>query len=91
LLDTADQILFAPSRSLVHCPLDVTPQTELDDDARQWLAFVQQKLSATARIAKDLNQPGHDPERLKQSKGNGCSSLFSKDPKPASPKRTGID
>ena len=63
-----ERILVAPSCSLLHCPLDVSLETELDPDVHQWLAFGRQKLSEVAWLAKELDQPGHDPEKLNRSR-----------------------
>jgi len=39
-----DRLWLAPSCSLLHVPVDLTQETKLDPEIRQWLAFATQKL-----------------------------------------------
>jgi 5-methyltetrahydropteroyltriglutamate--homocysteine methyltransferase len=50
------QIEVAPSCSLLHCPLDVRLETELDPEIREWLAFGVQKLEEVALLTRALNE-----------------------------------
>ncbi|WP_303291794.1 5-methyltetrahydropteroyltriglutamate--homocysteine S-methyltransferase [Marinobacter sp. SS5-14b] len=51
-----DRLWLAPSCSLLHVPVDVTPETELDVEVRNWLAFTVQKLDELQVLAQALNE-----------------------------------
>jgi len=51
-----DRLWLAPSCSLLHVPVDVTPETELDVEVRNWLAFAVQKLDELQVLAQALNE-----------------------------------
>ncbi len=51
-----DRLWLAPSCSLLHVPVDVTPETELDVEVRNWLAFAVQKLGELQVLAQALNE-----------------------------------
>lgn len=40
----ADRVQIAPSCSLLHAPVDLDAETELDEELKSWLAFAKQKL-----------------------------------------------
>ncbi len=44
----------APSCSLLHVPIDVELETELDEELRSWLSFARQKLDEVALLGRDL-------------------------------------
>lgn len=46
-----DRVLVAPSCSLLHCPIDLDLEPDLDADVRGWLAFGRQKLEEVATLA----------------------------------------
>ncbi len=46
-----ERVEVAPSCSLLHVPVDVEAEDGLDDEARQWLAFANQKLDELTAIA----------------------------------------
>ncbi|MCW9708293.1 5-methyltetrahydropteroyltriglutamate--homocysteine S-methyltransferase [Fodinibius salsisoli] len=54
-----EQVLIAPSSSLLHCPVDLeqeTDETALPTDIKRWMAFANQKLeelSLLKKLAKD--------------------------------------
>lgn len=56
LRDLADDVDVAPSCSLLHVPLDVSVETELDPAVRQWLAFARQKLDEVVLLARGLRE-----------------------------------
>ena len=57
----AGKVLIAPSCSLMHSPVDLDNETDLDDELRQWLSFAKQKLGEIAAVAGSMNeQPGHE-------------------------------
>ncbi|MBB4210537.1 methionine synthase (B12-independent) [Rhodothalassium salexigens DSM 2132] len=47
-----ERLQVAPSCSLLHCPVDLTRETELDAELRGWLAFAKQKLEEVAVLAR---------------------------------------
>ncbi|MXS80297.1 methionine synthase (B12-independent) [Nitrosomonas eutropha] len=47
---------IAPSCSLLHCPVDLSLETKLDPEIRNWLAFSTQKLEEIATLGLGLNQ-----------------------------------
>lgn len=49
-----NRLWLAPSCSLLHTPLDVELETDLDPELRQWLAFARQKLDELAALRRAL-------------------------------------
>ncbi|NBV06199.1 MAG: 5-methyltetrahydropteroyltriglutamate--homocysteine S-methyltransferase [Proteobacteria bacterium] len=47
-----DRVIIAPSCSLIHTPVDLENETELDVELKSWLSFATQKLSEISTIAK---------------------------------------
>ncbi|HRB97808.1 MAG TPA: 5-methyltetrahydropteroyltriglutamate--homocysteine S-methyltransferase [Nitrosomonas sp.] len=54
-LDLGDRLWLAPSCSLLHVPIDLDSEQQLDVDIQSWLAFAVQKLHEVAVLAKALN------------------------------------
>ncbi|WP_375177202.1 5-methyltetrahydropteroyltriglutamate--homocysteine S-methyltransferase [Marinobacter mobilis] len=52
----ADRLWLAPSCSLLHVPVDLTSEQQLDAEVRNWLAFARQKLDELTTLATALNQ-----------------------------------
>jgi 5-methyltetrahydropteroyltriglutamate--homocysteine methyltransferase len=50
-----DRLWVAPSCSLLHVPVDLTHETELDDKLKSWLSFAAQKLDEVALLAARLD------------------------------------
>ena len=50
-----DRIQIAPSCSLLHVPVDLAAETELDDELKSWLAFAVQKLGEVVVLTRALN------------------------------------
>ncbi len=48
----ADRVEVAPSCSLLHSPIDLGLETELDDELKSWLAFAAQKLTEIAALSR---------------------------------------
>jgi 5-methyltetrahydropteroyltriglutamate--homocysteine methyltransferase len=46
---------LAPSCSLLHCPIDLALEKDLDAEVRDWLAFACQKIAELTVLAKALN------------------------------------
>jgi 5-methyltetrahydropteroyltriglutamate--homocysteine methyltransferase len=51
-----DRILVAPSCSVLHMPLDLDLETNLDPEVRPWLAFAEQRLAEVVLLSRALNQ-----------------------------------
>ncbi|MCB1681445.1 MAG: 5-methyltetrahydropteroyltriglutamate--homocysteine S-methyltransferase [Alphaproteobacteria bacterium] len=51
----SDNVFVAPSSSLLHTPVDLNSEKEMDKQIKSWLAFATQKLSEIATIAKGVN------------------------------------
>ncbi|MGW6897205.1 5-methyltetrahydropteroyltriglutamate--homocysteine S-methyltransferase [Streptomyces sp. NPDC054919] len=54
LLGLADQVDVAASCSLLHVPLDTTPERDIDPQVLRWLAFARQKTAEIVTLAKGL-------------------------------------
>ena len=50
-----DRVMVASSCSLLHCPEDLSRETDLDADLGSWLAFSRQKLDELVLIARAAN------------------------------------
>ncbi|MBX3620699.1 MAG: 5-methyltetrahydropteroyltriglutamate--homocysteine S-methyltransferase [Rhizobacter sp.] len=50
------QLWLAPSCSLLHCPVDLALETNLDPEVRPWLAFAAQKLGELATLKRALQE-----------------------------------
>ncbi|MFZ2289280.1 MAG: 5-methyltetrahydropteroyltriglutamate--homocysteine S-methyltransferase [Halopseudomonas yangmingensis] len=51
------RLWLAPSCSLLHCPVDLQREDQLDDELRSWLAFAVQKCEEVALLARALRHP----------------------------------
>jgi 5-methyltetrahydropteroyltriglutamate--homocysteine methyltransferase len=49
-------VILAPSCSLLHTPIDLDRERDLDPEVKDWLAFAVQKVVELATLAKALNQ-----------------------------------
>ncbi|MBG0777958.1 MAG: 5-methyltetrahydropteroyltriglutamate--homocysteine S-methyltransferase [Desulfovibrionaceae bacterium] len=56
-----EQVLVAPSCSLLHVPMDLEPETELAPEVRRWMAFAAQKCREVRALA-DLAVAGPEPD-----------------------------
>jgi len=50
-----DALMIAPSCSLLHVPVDLSLETKLDAELKDWLAFAVQKLDEVAALARAAN------------------------------------
>jgi 5-methyltetrahydropteroyltriglutamate--homocysteine methyltransferase len=50
------RVLVAPSCSLLHVPLDLDAEPELDDELKVWFAFAKQKLAEIALVETGANE-----------------------------------
>ncbi len=51
-----DRLWLAPSCSLLHSPVDLQQETELDAELKSWLAFAVQKLDEVAVLARAMDK-----------------------------------
>ena len=51
----SDRVLIGPSCSLLHAPVDLDGETELDHEIRSWMAFAKQKVEEIAAITRAVN------------------------------------
>ncbi|HWR80755.1 MAG TPA: 5-methyltetrahydropteroyltriglutamate--homocysteine S-methyltransferase [Pseudomonas sp.] len=51
------RLWVAPSCSLLHCPVDLEREDQLDGELKSWLAFAVQKCEEVALLAQALNDP----------------------------------
>ncbi|MQA91676.1 MAG: 5-methyltetrahydropteroyltriglutamate--homocysteine S-methyltransferase [Gemmatimonas sp.] len=54
----SERVLVGPSCSLLHVPVDLGTEEELDDEARQWLAFARQKLDEVRALGDPAEAEG---------------------------------
>lgn len=67
-------IMLAPSCSLLHTPIDLALEKDIDAEVRPWLAFATQKLEELATLAKGLEKGrGAVAEALAASDGAKAS------------------
>ena len=55
-LAATNNLILAPSCSLLHCPIDLAQEKVLDREIRSWLAFAVQKIEELTVMARSLNQ-----------------------------------
>lgn len=60
-LQTRSNLWLAPSCSLLHVPVDLSAETQLDEELKSWLAFAVQKLDELVVLKKAL---AHGPESV---------------------------
>ncbi len=51
-----ERVQVAPSCSLLHVPVDLALETELDDELRGWLAFAVQKIEEVVTLARAVRE-----------------------------------
>jgi 5-methyltetrahydropteroyltriglutamate--homocysteine methyltransferase len=54
--DLADQVIVSTSCSLLHTPIDLDAEPDLDDQLRSWMAFAKQKVGEVAVLARGLSE-----------------------------------
>jgi 5-methyltetrahydropteroyltriglutamate--homocysteine methyltransferase len=58
-----DRLIVAPSCSLLHVPVDLDGEDDLDDELRGWLAFGKQKLHEVSVLSRALREGREAVER----------------------------
>ena len=51
-----ERLFVAASCSLLHCPVDLDSERDLDDELRSWLAFAKQKAREIVTISRAVNE-----------------------------------
>ena len=51
----SDRIIISPSCSLLHTPIDLDLETEIDPDIKNWMAFAKQKLNEVNELKQIIN------------------------------------
>ncbi|KAA0013162.1 5-methyltetrahydropteroyltriglutamate--homocysteine S-methyltransferase [Billgrantia pellis] len=60
-----ERLWLAPSCSLLHVPVDLTAETDLDEELASWLAFARQKLDETVTLARLLGNRASAEDRAR--------------------------
>jgi 5-methyltetrahydropteroyltriglutamate--homocysteine methyltransferase len=68
-----DHLFINPSSSLLHVPLDVTLEQELDPRLVEWLAFAEQKLDEIAVLTKAINEGSESVSQALQENGQALN------------------
>ena len=55
----ADRVMVGPSCSLLHCPIDLDLEVDMDPQIKSWMAFAKQKLTEISTLANGANN-GHE-------------------------------
>ena len=56
---SVERVQIAPSCSLLHVPVDLEQETQLDAELKEWLAFAKQKLAEVKTLALALKDGGN--------------------------------
>lgn len=81
-----DRILLAPSSSLLHVPIDLSQETAIDPDVRNWMAYAQEKLVEIAELAEIVE--GNTAFLVKNQEAINSRKTSSKIHKPIVKQRT---
>ena len=63
----ADKIQISPSCSLLHSPVDLDLEPNLDPEIRSWMAFAKQKLDEVALLANSIDGKGKTAAELRSN------------------------
>jgi 5-methyltetrahydropteroyltriglutamate--homocysteine methyltransferase len=65
----SERIQVAPSCSLLHIPVDLEAERQLDPEIKTWLAFARQKLDETVLLARAATEDSNElEERLAENR-----------------------
>lgn len=74
----ADRLFVAPSCSLLHAPVDLGTETELDPELASWLAFATDKLEEVSALAKAVDAGKAEGPAFEKSRAAKASRAASK-------------
>ncbi|MGM0520522.1 MAG: 5-methyltetrahydropteroyltriglutamate--homocysteine S-methyltransferase [Pseudomonadota bacterium] len=60
-----NRLWLAPSCSLLHVPVDLQAETELDEELKSWLAFARQKLNEVVTLTRLLDHRATDEDEAR--------------------------
>jgi len=75
----SDRVLVGPSCSLLHSPVDVNEEKQLDAELKSWLAFAKQKLEEIAALARALS---HGKDTVRKFLGANRQAMLAKQDSP---------
>ena len=61
---SGNRVMIGPSCSLLHCPVDLNLEKDLDDEVKSWMSFAKQKVREIAVITAVANGRGVGAEAL---------------------------
>ena len=67
----SERVFVAPSCSLLHTPVDLDSETQMDDELKGWMAYATQKLDEIVTIAKGANE-GRENVAAELAASNGA-------------------
>lgn len=76
----SDRVFVAPSCSLLHTPVDLASEKQMDDELKGWMAYATQKLDELATIAKGAND-GRENIAAELAASNGAQEARKKSPR----------
>ena len=86
------RLWLAPSCSLLHVPVDLAAEQQLDDELRSWLSFAHQKLEELALLGDALDQAlSHAPGSARSHAHDPAANHASGHPGTPSPQPTPAD
>lgn len=76
-----DRLQIAPSCSLLHVPIDLNLETNLDAELKTWLAFATQKLDELAVLGRGTGRAGEDIAAASRAIASRAASARVRDPR----------
>ncbi|GKW48680.1 5-methyltetrahydropteroyltriglutamate--homocysteine S-methyltransferase [Halomonas sp. NCCP-2165] len=76
-----ERLWIAPSCSLLHVPVDLEAETELDAELRGWLAFARQKLDETVTLARLLGGRATPDDRARREAASSALAARAASPR----------
>jgi 5-methyltetrahydropteroyltriglutamate--homocysteine methyltransferase len=76
-----ERLWIAPSCSLLHSPVDLEPEDQLDAELKSWLAFAVQKCGEVAVLAQALNMPDAAPVKAALSRSQAVQASRAASPR----------
>ncbi|MEE8517987.1 MAG: 5-methyltetrahydropteroyltriglutamate--homocysteine S-methyltransferase [Dehalococcoidia bacterium] len=70
----SSRVMIGPSCSLLHSPVDLASEPDMDDDMKSWMAFARQKVVEIATLAKAANGKHKDIGALLEENARAIAS-----------------